>query len=233
MNSFLDASLDALNLLLSGDAQIWDIVLRSLMISLTSVIIGALIGVPLGALLGLRRFWGRDFISTLTDGFMGLPPVVVGLAVYLLLARNGPLGVLDLLYTKQAMIIAQVILVTPIIAAYSRDVLSGMADRFGMLLRAYHVPKRQGLMTLLYEGRRGIVGGLLAGFGRASAEVGAVMIVGGNIEAYTRVMTTAITLETAKGNLALAMGLGFVLIAITVLISAMLNRFVASKKEAA
>ncbi len=223
MNSFLDASLDAFLLLLSGDGQVWAIVGRSLLISLISVVIGAMIGIPFGTLLALKQFRGRDVLSTLTNGFMGLPPVVIGLGVFLLLARNGPFGVLDLLYTKQAMIIAQVILVTPIIAAYSRDVMMTQSARFGMLLRAYHVPRLAGVLTLMKEGRRGIIGGLLAGFGRASAEVGAVMIVGGNIEAHTRVMTTAITLETAKGNLALALGLGFVLIAMTVIVSALLS----------
>ena len=213
-----DAS--ALQLVLSGDPALFAIVQLALVVSLVAVLIAALIGVPLGALIALVQFRGRDAVIVLLNTLMGLPPVVIGLAVYLALSRSGPLGTWGLLFTPQAMVIAQTILVTPIIAALSRQTIEDLWGEYRDELLAMNVGSLGRIATLIRDARFSLVTALLAGFGRAAAEVGAVIIVGGNIEGYTRAMTTAIALETSKGNLALAIGLGMVLIAIVLAVNA-------------
>jgi tungstate transport system permease protein len=205
---------------MSGDAELMEIVGLSLRVSLAAVFIAAAIGLPLGAAVALFRFPGRTTIVVLLNAFMGLPPVVVGLIVYLLLSRAGPLGTLGLLFTPSAMIIAQVILVTPIIAALARQVIEDLWTEYEEQLRSLGAGPGRALTALLWDGRFSLVTAVLAGFGRASAEVGAMMIVGGNIDHVTRVMTTAIALEVSKGDLALALGLGIILLALSASINA-------------
>src|SRR5215468_5572434 len=211
----------ALQLILSGDPALLTIVRLSLVVSLSAVAGAALIGLPLGALIALARFPGRELTIVVLNALMGLPPVVVGLAVYLLLSRSGPLGSWGLLFTPQAMIIAQTILITPIIAALARQTIEDLWVEYRDELAAMDVGLAGRIATLLWDARFSLVTALLAGFGRAAAEVGAVIIVGGNIEGFTRTMTTAIALETSKGDLPLALGLGFVLIAIVVVVNAL------------
>jgi len=210
----------ALALVLSGDPALYAIVRLSLVVSLSAVGLAALVGLPLGGLIALTRFPGRAGVIVLLNAFMGLPPVVVGLAVFLLLSRSGPLGSWGLLFTPTAMVIAQAVLITPIIAALTRQTVEDYWSEVRDELNAMGVGPLHRLMTLLYDARIALVTVLLAGFGRAAAEVGAVMIVGGNINGFTRVMTTAIALETSKGDLPLAMGLGLILIAIVFAINA-------------
>lgn len=183
--------------------------------------LAALIGIPLGALIALTRFPGRDTSIVVLNALMGLPPVVVGLMVYLLLSRSGPLGTFGILFTPTAMVIAQTILVTPIIAALARQTIEDLWAEYRDELTAMNVGPLQRVATLIVDGRFSLVTALLAGFGRAAAEVGAVIIVGGNIDGFTRTMTTAIALETSKGDLPLAIGLGLVLIAIVFVINAL------------
>ncbi|MBL4769081.1 MAG: ABC transporter permease [Rhodobacteraceae bacterium] len=213
----------ALGLILSGDADLWAIVFLSLRVSLTAVLIGAVIGMPLGAVLAVGRFTGRRVLIVLVNALMGLPPVVVGLLVYLLLSRSGPLGVLELLYTPTAMIIAQVVLVTPIIAALTRQAVETLDREYAEQLRSLGVSRLASVPTLLWDGRVALLTALLAGFGRAIAEVGAVIIVGGNINHVTRLMTTTIALETSKGNLALALALGTILIGLAIGVTAIVS----------
>lgn len=210
----------ALGLVLSGDPELWSIIALSLRVSLTAVALACLIGLPLGALLAVVRFPGRTAATALLNAFMGLPPVVVGLGVYLLLSRSGPLGVLGLLYTPTAMIIAQTILVTPLIAALARQSLADLHNEYDEMFRSLGVSPTEKMSALIWDGRYSLSTAALAGFGRAIAEVGAVIIVGGNIEHITRVMTTTIALETSKGNLALAMALGLILITIALVVNA-------------
>ncbi len=212
-----DAS--ALGLILSGDAKLFAIVALSLEVTLLATLFAALIGLPFGALIGLTRFPGRGAVTVFLNSMMGLPPVVAGLLIYLLLSRSGPLGWLGLLFTPQAMIIAQAFLITPIIAALTRQVIEDLWEEYREELTAMGVTPMGRVAALLVDARYSLVTVLLAGFGRAAAEVGTVMIVGGNIEGYTRVMTTAIALETSKGNLALAIGLGLVLISIIIAVN--------------
>lgn len=204
----------ALSLVLGGDPTLYAIVRLSLLVTLSAVALAALVGLPLGALVALSRFPGRGAVIVALNALMGLPPVVVGLLVFLALSRSGPLGSLGLLFTPQAMIIAQSVLITPIIAALTRQVIEDLWAEYRDELSAMEVSALRRVQTLLWDARLSLVAILLAGFGRAAAEVGAVMIVGGNIAGHTRVMTTTIALETSKGNLALAIGLGLVLIAI-------------------
>ncbi|MEF8834089.1 MAG: ABC transporter permease [Halofilum sp. (in: g-proteobacteria)] len=220
MGEFTRAFVAAGNLLVALDPDLLGIVGLSLRISLTAVLIGTLIALPLGAVLALARFRGRAIPITILNAFMGLPPVVVGLVVYLILSRAGPLGEFGLLFTPGAMVIAQAILVLPLIAALTRQTIEDLAVEYRDDLAALGASRLQMLPTLLWEGRFSLTTGVLAGFGRAIAEVGAVIIVGGNIDGVTRVMTTAITLETSKGNLGLALGLGIILIGLTVGINA-------------
>jgi len=210
----------ALQLILSGDPALFAIVRLSLLVSLTAVIAAALIGLPLGALIALTRFPGRDPVIVVLNALMGLPPVVVGLAVYLVLSRSGPLGSWGLLFTPQAMVIAQTILIVPIVAALARQTIEDLWVEYRDELTAMDIGPAGRVATLIWDARFSLVTTLLAGFGRAAAEVGAVIIVGGNIEGFTRTMTTAIALETSKGDLPLAMGLGVVLMAIVVIVNA-------------
>ena len=210
----------AWQLVLSGDPALFAIVFLSLKVSLLAVALAAVVGLPLGGLLALARFPGRGALIVLVNAFMGLPPVVVGLAVYLLLSRSGPLGSYGLLFTPTAMVIAQAILITPIIAALTRQSVDDLWLDYRDELNAMGVTPLARLATLRFDARVALVTALLAGFGRAAAEVGAVMIVGGNIDGFTRTMTTAIALETSKGDLPLAMGLGIVLLAIVLGVNA-------------
>jgi tungstate transport system permease protein len=210
----------AWQLVISGDPALYAIVRLSLAVSLSAVALAALVGLPLGGALALARFPGRGALIVIINAFMGLPPVVVGLAVYLLLSRSGPLGGYGLLFTPTAMVIAQAILITPIIAALTRQTVEDLWLEYRDEMNAMGVTPFARLATLLYDARIALVTALLAGFGRAAAEVGAVMIVGGNIDGFTRTMTTAIALETSKGDLPLAMGLGLVLLAIVLAVNA-------------
>ncbi|MBX9821999.1 ABC transporter permease [Afipia birgiae] len=212
--------LNAWQLIMSGDATLFAIVKLSLAVSLSAVVLAAVIGLPLGASLALMRFPGRSAIVVLVNAFMGLPPVVVGLAVYLLLSRSGPLGNLGILFTPTAMIVAQAILIVPIIAALTRQTIEDLWIEYRDELSAMDVGPLGRITTLLWDARFSLLTALLAGFGRAAAEVGAVMIVGGNMEGFTRTMTTAIALETSKGNLPLALGLGMILVVIVLAINA-------------
>ncbi|WP_170689975.1 ABC transporter permease [Ruegeria profundi] len=223
MQGFAEEFSHALSLILNGDAELWAIVFLSLKVSVFAVLISALIGMPVGAALAVARFPGRRALIVLMNALMGFPPVVVGLLVYLMLSRSGPLGVLELLYTPTAMIIAQVVLVTPIIAALTRQVVEMLAEEYSEQLRSLGVSRLASVPVLLWDARLALITALLAGFGRAIAEVGAVIIVGGNINHVTRVMTTTIALETSKGNLALALALGAILIGIAVAVNAMVS----------
>ena len=204
----------ALSLILSGDPALFAIVRLSLLVTLSATLLAGLAGLPLGAVVALTRFRGRDLVIVALNGLMGLPPVVVGLLVFLALSRSGPLGFLGLLFTPQAMVIAQAVLITPIIAALTRQLIEDLWTEYRDEFTAMQVGPCVRVKALLWDARFSLVTILLAGFGRAAAEVGAVMIVGGNIDGFTRVMTTSIALETSKGNLALAIGLGLVLIGI-------------------
>ncbi len=223
MQNFATEFSQAASLILEGDAELWAIVLLSLRVSVFAVLISALIGMPVGAALAVSRFPGRRALIVLMNALMGLPPVVVGLMVYLMLSRSGPLGVLQLLYTPTAMIIAQVVLVTPIVAALTRQVIEMLAEEYSEQLRSMGVSRLASVPVLLWDARLALITALLAGFGRAIAEVGAVIIVGGNINHVTRVMTTSIALETSKGNLALALALGAILIGIAVAVNALVS----------
>ena len=210
----------AIGLVLSGDPDLIEIVLLSLQVSLTATLVACLIGLPLGAFVAIARFRGRGAVLVVMNALMGLPPVVVGLIVYLHLSRAGPLGFLGLLYTPTAMIIAQVILIAPIVAALSRQVLEDLHAEYAETFRSLCLTRLQVVQALLWDARCSLLTVALAGFGRAVAEVGAVMIVGGNIDHLTRVMTTAIALETSKGDLALALALGIILLVIALGVNA-------------
>ncbi len=220
MSSFNEVFAGALSLILSGDRALMQIILLSLGVSLAAVVFATLIGLPLGAALAVGRFRGRQALIVLLNAFMGLPPVVVGLAVYLLLSRAGPLGPLGLLFTPAAMIVAQTILIAPIIAALSRQAVEDAWSEYEEQLRSLGANGFGAALTLVWDIRYSLVTSVLAGMGRALAEVGAVMIVGGNIDGVTRVMTTTIALETSKGDLALALSLGMVLMALVLALNA-------------
>ncbi len=215
----MSGELSALQMVFTGDPGLYAIVRLSLLVSLSAVLLAALIGIPLGALIALARFRGRDAAIVVLNAMMGLPPVVVGLAVFLALSRSGPLGSWGLLFTPQAMVIAQTILVAPIIAALSRQTIEDLWLEYRDELAAMNVGPAGRVTTLIWDARFSLVTALLAGFGRAAAEVGAIIVVGGNIEGFTRTMTTAIALETSKGDLPLAIGLGIVLICIVIVIN--------------
>jgi tungstate transport system permease protein len=214
-----DAS--ALELVWNADPRLMSIVALSVLVSLSAVFFAALFGLPLGAVIALTRFPGREATIVILNALMGLPPVVAGLAVYLLLSRSGPLGSWGILFTPKAMVIVQALLVLPIIAALARQTIEDLWLEYRDELAAMNVGPLRRVMTLLWDARFSLVTTLLAGFGRAAAEVGAVIIVGGNIEGFTRTMTTAIALETSKGDLPLAIGLGMVLIAIVIVVNAL------------
>lgn len=220
MQDFSEAFTLALDLVLSWDRDLIEIVGLSLYVSISAALIACLIGLPLGAFLAVTRFQGRGAAIVLLNALMGLPPVVVGLIVYLHLSRAGPLGFLGLLYTPSAMIIAQTLLITPIVAALSRQVLEDLNAEYAEQFRAFGLRRWQAMRALIWDARYALITVALAGFGRAVAEVGAVMIVGGNIDHLTRVMTTAIALETSRGELALALALGLVLMVLALTINA-------------
>jgi len=207
-------------MLVSGDRELWSIVLLSLRVSLTATALAALIGLPLGALIAVTRFPARGGVIVVLNALMGLPPVVVGLAVYLLLSRAGPLGALGLLFTPSAMVVAQTILIAPIVAALARQIVEDAWREYAEQLASLGARGLVAASTLLWDVRFSLLTVALAGLGRAMAEVGAVMIVGGNIDGVTRVMTTTIALETSKGNLPLALGLGILLMALVLLLNA-------------
>jgi len=211
----------ALQLIITADPALFAIVKLSLLISLSATLIAALIGLPFGALIALTRFRGREMVIVTLNALMGLPPVVVGLAIYLALSRSGPLGAWGLLFTPTAMVIAQTVLVTPIVSALARQTIEDLWVEYRDELAAMNVSPLRRISTLIWDARFSLVTALLAGCGLAAAEVGAIIIVGGNIEHFTRTMTTTIALETSKGNLPLAMGLGLILIFIIVLINVM------------
>ena len=201
------------------DPQLLQIIALSLKVTLTAVGIATLVSFAVGGVLAVYRFPGRGAVAALLNALMGLPPVVAGLIVYLLLSNAGPLGVLQLLYTPGAMIIAQVILITPIVAALTRQTCEDLLEEYRDQLRSLGASSAEMVTTLLWDGRYRLITAVLAGFGRAIAEVGAVMIVGGNIDHVTRTMTTAIALETSKGNIALALALGMILLAIALVVN--------------
>jgi len=201
------------------DPQLLQIIALSLKVTLTAVAIATLLGFAAGGVLAVYRFPGRGAVAALLNALMGLPPVVAGLIVYLLLSNAGPLGVLQLLYTPGAMIIAQVVLITPIVAALTRQTCEDLLEEYRDQLRSLGASSAEMVTTLLWDGRYRLITVVLAGFGRAIAEVGAVMIVGGNIDHVTRTMTTAIALETSKGNIALALALGMILLAIALFVN--------------
>jgi tungstate transport system permease protein len=212
---------DAILLLGALDCEVLSIAALSLRVSLTAVGLACLVGLPLGALIAIGRFPGKQITITLLNAFMGLPAVVVGLVVYLLLSRSGPLGALGLLFTPRAMIIAQTILVTPLVAAFSRQIIEDADRELDEQLRSMRLSTWQRAKTLIFDTRFSLIVAVLAAFGRAVSEVGAVLVVGGNIVGFTRTMTTAISLETQKGDLPLALALGFVLIGIVIVVNVM------------
>ena len=209
-----------MHLILTGDPALFAIVRLSLAVSLSATLVAALIGVPFGSIVALTRFRGRELLIVVLNALMGLPPVVAGLAVYLMLSRSGPLGSWGVLFTPLAMVIAQTILVIPIVAALTRQTIEDLWLEYRDEFAAMNVRPLQRVRSLIWDARFSLVTAMLAGFGRAAAEVGAIIIVGGNIQGYTRTMTTTIALETSKGNLALAIGLGVILVSVVLLINA-------------
>jgi len=216
MQDFAGAFGLAFRLIASGDADLFEIVGLSMRVSLTALLLSCLVGFPLGALLVVRKFFGRGIVIALVNSMMGFPPVVIGLLVYLALSRAGPMGSFGLLYSPSAMIIAQTLLIAPIVAALSRQVLETLQAEYDEQFRSLGISRGRAVLALIVDGRYGLVTVALAGFGRAVAEVGAVMIVGGNIDHLTRVMTTAIALETSKGDLGMALALGIILMSIAI-----------------
>jgi tungstate transport system permease protein len=211
----------AVHLVLTADPALMAIVRLSLIVSLSAVVCAAFIGVPVGALIALTRFPGRGAAIVVLNAMMGLPPVLVGLVIYLALSQSGPLGSWGLLFTPQAMVIAQTVLVAPIIAALTRQTIEDLWNEYRDELTAMNIGPFGRVVTLIWDARFSLVTALLAGFGRAAAEVGSIIVVGGNIDGFTRTMTTAIALETSKGNLPLAVGLGLVLMTIVIVINAL------------
>ncbi len=220
MQDFAESFRLAFTLVLTADRDLLEIIGLSLRVSLTAVALSCAVGLPLGAAVAISRFRGRYAVLILINALMGLPPVVVGLVVYLMLSNAGPLGWLQLLYTPTAMIAAQTVLITPIVAALSREVIEQLHDEYDEQFRSLCVPSHVAVAALLWDARYSLLTVALAGFGRAVAEVGAVIIVGGNINHLTRVMTTAIALETSKGDLPLALALGIVLITLALAVNA-------------
>jgi tungstate transport system permease protein len=233
MQSISEALGLALALVFSTDPDLYEIVRLSLYVSLSATVLACAIGLPIGALLATTRFPGRGAVLVVVNALMGLPPVVVGLFVYLYLSRSGPLGFLGLLYTPTAMIIAQTLLITPIVAALSRQVLEDLDNEYAEQFRSFALTRMQRVQALVWDGRYALLTVALAGFGRAVAEVGAVIIVGGNIDHLTRVMTTAIALETSKGELALALALGIVLMTLALAVNALVYSVRATATRAA
>lgn len=222
MNSIIEGFIKAFTLILNLDRELLSIIFLSLQVSGTALMISSIIGVPAGTIIGLKKFPGRGFLITLLNTFMGLPPVVVGLFLYLLLSRRGPIGFMSLLYTPSAMIIAQLILAFPIVAALSHSAIVKIEPIIKQASLTLGATPFQVTTTVMKEARYGIMAGIIASFGRVMAEVGAILIVGGNIAGYTRVMTTTIALETDKGNFELALALGIILLTISFIINMVL-----------
>ncbi|MDO5758650.1 MAG: ABC transporter permease [Rhodobacterales bacterium] len=219
MNEIWDGLVHAAFLILTLNADLYEIAGRSLQVTLAALVIASAVALPLAALLAVQRFRWRRATIALLNALMGLPPVVVGLIVYVILSRSGPLGVLGLLFTPTAMVIAQVVIIVPLIASVAHQSLRELWSEYHDLLISMNTGRVQRIATLLWDGRRSLLTAALAGFGRGVGEVGAIMIVGGNIDHVTRVMTTAIALETGKGNFALALGLGMILIALSIMVN--------------
>jgi tungstate transport system permease protein len=218
-------------LIVTLDSDLVEIALRSLQVSLTALVIASVIALPLGTWLAIRRFRYRRTTIAVLNALMGLPPVVVGLIVYILFSRSGPFGVFGLLFTPTAMIIAQVIIITPLIASITHQAMRELWAEYHDLLISLNTSPRQRIATLIWDGRRTLLTASLAGFGRAIGEVGAIMIVGGNIDHATRVLTTAIALETGKGDFALALGLGFVLITLSLAVNGAIHALSQTERE--
>lgn len=225
MNSITESLIKALSIILSLDAELLGIIYLSIKVSGLALLIAALAGLPLGALLGLKRFPLRGMLISLLNTFMGLPPVVVGLFLYLLLSRSGPFGFMSLLYTPSAMVMAQGIIALPIVAALCHSAIVNVDPIIKQASVTLGATPLQSTITIIKEARYGIMSGIIAALGRAMSEVGAILIVGGNIAGYTRVMTTTIALETDKGNFELALALGIILLSISLLINIFLHRF--------
>lgn len=219
MNDIWQGLIEAFWLVVTLDTDLLEIVLRSLQVTITAVVIASAIGLPIGTWIAVNRFRHRRATIALLNALMGLPPVVVGLIVYIMLSRSGPFGVFGLLYTPTAMIVAQIIIITPLIASITHQAVRELWAEYHDLLISLNTTKIQRMGTLIFDSRRSLLTATLAGFGRAIGEVGAVMIVGGNIDHLTRVLTTAIALETGKGEFSLALGLGFVLIGLAVAVN--------------
>lgn len=218
-------------LVVTLDAELAEIALRSLRITVTALVLASLIAFPLAALLAVKRFAMRRFVIAVLNALMGLPPVVVGLVVYVMLSRSGPFGALGLLFTPTAMIIAQMIVIVPLIASIAHQSLRELWHEYHDLLISMNVSQTQKLKTLLWDARRALLTAALAGFGRGIGEVGAIMVVGGNIDNVTRVLTTAIALETGKGEFALALALGFILIALAVSVNLVIHWISQTERE--
>jgi tungstate transport system permease protein len=231
MNTITEGLLSAAKLVVTLDPDLIEISLRSLRVTLTALIVASIISIPLGTVLAIQRFRYRRTVIALLNAFMGLPPVVVGLVIYVLLSRAGPLGVLGLLFTPTAMIIAQVVIITPLIASVTHQAMRDLWADYHDLLISLNASKWQRIATLIVDGRRTLLTAVLAGFGRGIGEVGAIMIVGGNIEHATRVLTTAIALETGKGDFALALGLGFVLIFMAIAVNLAIHSISGTERE--
>jgi tungstate transport system permease protein len=225
LNSIIEGFLKAFSLILTLDRELVGIIILSLQVSGTALLIASLIGIPAGTITGLMKFPGRGFIIMLSNTFMGLPPVVVGLFVYLILSRSGPLGFMGLLYTPSAMIVAQIILALPIVTSLCHSAIVNIDPIMGQAAATLGATPYQKALAIVREARHGIFSGIIAGLGRVMAEVGAILIVGGNIAGYTRVMTTTIALETDKGNFELALALGIILLIISLLINMVLYVF--------
>lgn len=224
METLLSGFAQAVGLIFSFDRELYSIIFLSLKVSGSALLLATFIGLPIGSLIGLKKFFGRDFIISLLNTFMGLPPVVVGLVLYLILSRGGPLGFMGILYSPFAMIIAQTMLAAPIVAALSHSSIIGVDDIVKKSAITLGATPAQAAVKVIVEARYGIMAAIIAGFGRAIAEVGAILIVGGNIAGYTRVMTTTIALETDKGNFELAIALGVILIFIALCVNIILYR---------
>ena len=218
----LESFKHAFDLVLTLDKDFFEILLLSMKVSFLSLLLSCLVGLPIGTYLAIKNFWGRDTVIIIFNAMMGLPPVVVGLIVYLLISRSGPFGWLGVLYTPTAMIIAQMILIIPIIVSLTAQIIEEINEEYKDLFKSLVISSHKALVACLYDARYSILTVILAGFGRAISEVGAVIIVGGNIDHLTRVMTTTIALETSKGNLSLALALGIILLLIALIINLIL-----------
>lgn len=231
MNDIFEGISAAIYMIVTLDPDLIEITFRSLQVTLSALVIASAIALPFGSWLAIRRFKHRRATIALLNAFMGLPPVVVGLFVYILLSHSGPFGVLNLLFTPTAMIIAQVIIIAPLIASIAHQSIRDLWAEYHDLLISMNTTPRQKIATLLWDGRRALLTASLAGFGRAIGEVGAIMIVGGNIDHATRVLTTAIALETGKGDFALALGLGFILIFLAIAVNLLIHGLTKTESE--